>query len=178
MMSNEQILKLARTASGYDGRRPPNEQAKTAWFEGARRGRWSFAEAEAAIHEHYADDTTWIMPAHVSAIIRKHRAERSHAEFEAAERARAAGQPGPGGPRTPGRDLAMQVVAQLTSRLGIDRDPRHDEARKRVRCPRCRAQPGETCVNPQTGRPLRDSPGHDARLEALEAAGFGVESYE
>lgn len=45
-----------------------------------------------------------------------------------------------------------------------------DEA-ETVPCPTCRARPGNTCVNINTGRPLGRLPAHSARMRAPAAAG-------
>jgi hypothetical protein len=164
MLTNEHILKLLRACSGYDGRRPPTDQQKAAWMEGGKRGRWTFAEAEEAIHDHYAEHTEWIMPGHVTAIIRRKRKILADTEADLAERQRAAGV------STAGRDRVRAMISELAIRLGIPSDPDHDEARRMIQCPHCRAMPGERCRNRQSGKPLRESPGHQARIDALIAS--------
>lgn len=42
----------------------------SAWSEAARRGHWTCDTAVDAVHEHFATSTVWVMPAHLTAIIK------------------------------------------------------------------------------------------------------------
>lgn len=161
MLTNNQVVELLKAASGYDGRRP-NDPARDAWAEQAKRGRWTYAEALEAIHDHYAETEKWIMPVVISAKIKEARRQRAEAERRATEAARTVD--------AAGQERVRTAVAEIAMRLGMPVDPDHDEARRVIKCPHCGAMPGERCVNPQTGRPLRESPGHDSRVEAMIAA--------
>lgn len=162
MLSEKHIKELLFTASGYDGRKPPSQAQTDAWFEGAKRGNWTFDEARSAVHEHYSRSTDWIMPAHVSAIVRAARAERIDRDADQRERSRAAGVD------AAGRARVAEIVAQLAAKLGMPTDPDHDEARRLIECSWCKAGIGERCRNPRTGKPLRQAAGHEARIEALQ----------
>ncbi|BAD54864.1 hypothetical protein [Nocardia farcinica] len=71
-LTNDEIVTLLQIATGYDGREI-DEVLITLWSEAARRRRWTFTEAVNAVHEHFAEETTWIMPGHVTQLIRRER---------------------------------------------------------------------------------------------------------
>lgn len=69
-ITKNQVLQLLRIAAAYD-RRTIGEADVLAWSEAARRANWPNPDAAAdAIHAHYADTETWIMPGHVTKRIR------------------------------------------------------------------------------------------------------------
>lgn len=71
-MTDDEIIDLLTAAAAYD-RRTVGEGDVLAWLEVAREGRWTFPEALAAIHTHFAHSTAWLMPAHVTELIRQER---------------------------------------------------------------------------------------------------------
>lgn len=158
MLSSDQIVELLKTASGYDGRKP-NPQAKIAWIEAARRGRWTFDDAVNAIHSHYAESREWIMPGDILARVRILRRERADAAEAERERSRAAHVD------PAGRERVLALVSRFADQHGIPTDPTHDEARRSRPCPWCGSARGIRCVNPANGKPLREAAGHDARLD-------------
>lgn len=71
-ITRNQIIDLLTTASAYD-RRTVGEGDIAAWTEAARRAGWNFDDARNAIHNHYADTPTWLMPGHITQRIRQAR---------------------------------------------------------------------------------------------------------
>lgn len=69
-MLEHEVRQILATAMAYDNRRP-GEANIAAWTEAAERGRWTFADALEAVHEHYAKSPDFLMPAHVTAYIRQ-----------------------------------------------------------------------------------------------------------
>ncbi|MGW4525148.1 hypothetical protein [Amycolatopsis sp. NPDC004378] len=65
MLTDDQIRALLAVAMGYDNRRP-GELNVAAWREAATRGRWTFDAAVDAIHDHYARNTDFLMPGHIT----------------------------------------------------------------------------------------------------------------
>ncbi|WP_027947191.1 hypothetical protein [Amycolatopsis taiwanensis] len=68
-MNDDQIRALLAVAMGYDNRRP-GELNIAAWTEASARGRWTFDAALEAIHAHYAENTEFLMPAHITRRVR------------------------------------------------------------------------------------------------------------
>lgn len=68
-LTDQQVRALLAAAMAYDNRRP-GEANIAAWTEAAKRGRWTFDTALEAIHTHYAASADFVMPAHITAIIR------------------------------------------------------------------------------------------------------------
>lgn len=79
----DEITRLLAIAAGYDNRRP-GELNTAAWHDASHRGRWTFEEAAEAVKEHYANKVEFVMPAHVTEIIRTHR-RRAEAERQQRE---------------------------------------------------------------------------------------------
>lgn len=74
MMSREEAIKLLAVITCYDNRNA-GEGSVLAWCEASRRGDWTFEEALDAVHAHYAEETTFLMVAHVTHHVRARRAE-------------------------------------------------------------------------------------------------------
>lgn len=68
-MTEQEIRQLLAVAMAYDNRKP-GDMNVMAWTEAANRGRWSFEAALEAIHAHYAQSTDFLMPAHITTLIR------------------------------------------------------------------------------------------------------------
>lgn len=71
-LSQDQVAALVAVAMAYDNR-SPGEANLLAWAEAATRARWTFDAAREAIHEHYATSTDFLMPGHVTALIKQAR---------------------------------------------------------------------------------------------------------
>lgn len=68
-MTESEIKQLLAVAMAYDNRKP-GEAAVLAWGEAAKRAGWTFERAMDAIHTHYARSTTFVMPGHITELIR------------------------------------------------------------------------------------------------------------
>lgn len=72
-MERDDVLKLLQIIHAYDGRKIDG-LAVAAWMESSRRAGWTFALAEDAIHEHFAQTSgAWLMPGRVTERIRASR---------------------------------------------------------------------------------------------------------
>ncbi|MFC9768890.1 hypothetical protein [Rhodococcus jostii] len=68
-MDEDQVVELVQIIATYDSRKIDGVTLG-AWREASRRARWDFRAACEAVHEHYAHVTTWLMPGHVTELIR------------------------------------------------------------------------------------------------------------
>lgn len=83
-MTEDEIRGLLAAAMAYDNRRPGDANV-AAWMEAAARARWTFAEALEAIHAHYATSTAFLMPGHITELIRAGRRQpATYRELDAA----------------------------------------------------------------------------------------------
>lgn len=156
MMNRDEIVDLLTAISAYDNRNASNA-AILAWTETANRGRWTFREALDAIHVHYAEATTFLMPGHVTQLIKARRQDTALRS-----------------PVDPPDRTGQRAVAQLIQ--GAFRSPDENQDHKRrhnantelddmhkavgiIECPRCGAPVGARCMNPTTG--------HTARIPCL-----------
>lgn len=71
-MTELEIKHLLAAVMAYDNRKP-GQAAVLAWMEASARARWTFVEALEAVHQHYAESTEFLMPAHITRIIRNGR---------------------------------------------------------------------------------------------------------
>jgi hypothetical protein len=148
MMHRDEIINLLSAISAYDNRNASNA-AILAWTETANRGRWTFREALDAIHAHYAEATTFLMPGHVTQLIK---ARRQDAALRT--------------PTDPPDRTGQKAVAQLIKGAFRSTDENQDHHRRRtantelddmhdaassVECPRCGAPIEARCMNPTTG---------------------------
>lgn len=133
-MNDEQIRRLLVAAMAYDNRKMPGEANVLAWSEAARRGRWSFEAALDAIHAHYAEDTAFLMPGHITARIRKAR------QLPAAVERRMLEAP-PAQPET-----IRSIIGTLSKMLGWQKPAAVTAESLPVQCPYCHSLPGKPCV--------------------------------
>jgi hypothetical protein len=79
-VTRDEIVELLQVVTAYDNRNLDTLIVAT-WSEAARRANWSREGALEAIHAHYAGSTAWIMPGHVTELLRaKSRQPASAAE--------------------------------------------------------------------------------------------------
>ncbi|MBF6189511.1 hypothetical protein [Nocardia farcinica] len=71
-MTHDDVVTLLQVIHAYDGREI-TDGAVLAWEEAARRQQWTFEEAVNGVHAHYSENTKWIMPGHVTQMIRRER---------------------------------------------------------------------------------------------------------
>jgi hypothetical protein len=70
--TGDNIVELLQVAAAYDNR-DIDAPMIAAWGEAARRQRWTFTEALEAVHQHYSQGVAWLMPGHVTQLIRRAR---------------------------------------------------------------------------------------------------------
>lgn len=70
--TGDHIVELLQVAAAYDNR-DIDAPMIAAWNEAARRQRWTHGEALEAVHEHYSGETAWLLPGHITRIIRRGR---------------------------------------------------------------------------------------------------------
>ncbi|OBA62209.1 hypothetical protein A5780_19315 [Nocardia sp. 852002-20019_SCH5090214] len=68
-MTHDEVISVLQTAATYDGRKPADSLID-AWTQAAWRAGWSYDDALDAVHQHYSASTDWIMPGHVTKLIR------------------------------------------------------------------------------------------------------------
>jgi hypothetical protein len=68
-ITQDQVRALLATAMAIDNRRP-GEAAVIAWHDLGNEARWTFPEALAAIKSHYRESTEFLMPGHITKLIR------------------------------------------------------------------------------------------------------------
>ncbi|MGW4119863.1 hypothetical protein [Nocardia sp. NPDC004711] len=71
-LTNDEIVTLLQIITAYDNR-SVDSATVAAWREAGRRRRWTFDEAVEAVHVHYSHNTAWLMPGHITQIIRRDR---------------------------------------------------------------------------------------------------------
>lgn len=159
MLTEDETKAVLAAATSYDNRKA-GRATILAWGEAARRARWTFAEALDAVHEHYANDTAFLMPGHVTQRIRVQRQDRSMRDL----------------PPRPD-ELGQRRVEKLTSgafgtvdgevieHQAAPTEPQPDRLARG--CPHCLAGPGKPCTRPsRDGTPVALSRVHPSRTEA------------
>ena len=72
-MNHSDIARLLAIVAGHNQRTVGDADVLT-WHDAATLARWTYPEAERAIRQHYATSTErWIMPGHVTELIRAER---------------------------------------------------------------------------------------------------------
>lgn len=139
-MNDQQIKALLGAAMAYDHRKP-GEAMVSAWMESASRARWTYPEALEAIHAHYAEDTEYLKPGHITQRIRASRRQPAAFQPLAIERK-------PAGPQE-----FKAIITELSKRMGWDRTQPAAAPSSSVtatgldvECPHCHAMPKRPCV--------------------------------
>jgi hypothetical protein len=163
-MDRSEIVDLLSVISAYDNRNP-SESAVHAWSKSAELGRWTAHEAAQAVHQHFASSTEFLMPAHVTALVKADRQDR-HMRHDQ----QALEQAPPPDPAAQARidELIAQVSEKLSWHDVNGADMSASRAALRVTCPHCGATAGNRCTGAR-GKVLSKSPCHPSRLEAAEA---------
>lgn len=191
MITHDQVVNLLTVCSAYD-ERLPSQAVAFVWTEAANRSRWTEAEAEDAIHEHYRVNTERIMPAHVTGIIRAKRQD-------AALRQTAAELGASNQPERPEVRRAIDTAAEawlmdrnhdglpcatdqqraearallqekLTAQRGTDAEADQvtaevRQAALRVDCPWCQAHAFNDCTRTSAGGTARRNTPHPSRVD-------------
>lgn len=134
-LTEVQVRALLATAMSYDNRKPPGQANVTAWCDAAERGRWTFEAALEAVKVHYAEDSAFLMPGHITARIRKERQALPPPVQRLAIEAP---------PAEPRRIKA--IIAGLAKDLGWTKKAQPFVATSPVQCPYCHSLPGKPCV--------------------------------
>jgi hypothetical protein len=158
-MTHDQVVDLLTAIAAYDNRKA-NPAAVLAWGKAAELGRWTFPEALAAVHAHFAENPDYLMPAHITARVKAARQDQAMRDEALALEA------APTDPAAAAR--IQQIVGELAQHMGWSEGHRDREGfALRVACPHCHAAPGVRCTSPSTGKPLKESPCHPSRAEQL-----------
>ena len=170
-LNHDQVINLLSVVVGYDGRFDASKAKVLVWHEAARRGRWTYAEAEEAVHQHYLESVDYLMPAHISTRIR---ATRQDAALRATAAELGAGTERPeiraaiettaeawlmsrshdGLPVADQatRDQARQMLnEQLAAGRGEEPLPDIEHQARRQPCDYCRARPFNPCTAASRG---------------------------
>lgn len=159
-MTENEIKALLAIVVAYDNRRPSVANI-TAWHEQAERARWTMFEAQEAIHQHFMESTEFLMPAHVTAIIKTARRLPEHhvPELTAAKA---------------DSERVQTMMAEFARRFGWNRKTKqaHDHPALKVGCPHCHAGPGRPCARLATrgahrGEHVQLSAPHPSRMDLV-----------
>ncbi|AWN03659.1 helicase loader [Gordonia phage Jace] len=71
-MTPDDIIELLQLVTTYDNRNT-DPYMEASWLDAALVARWNVDDAFGAVRQHFAHSTDWIMPGHVTAIIRQKR---------------------------------------------------------------------------------------------------------
>jgi hypothetical protein len=160
-MTEVEIKRVLAAVVAYDNRKPSNANI-TAWLEASDRGRWTFNEALEAVHQHYTTSTDFLMPGHVTAIIKANRRQPEH-HVPALEAAKAA------------PERIQGLIDEVARRLGWQRTVQsHSDPARAVECPYCHAAQGRPCSRMATrghrrGEHVPLSAPHPSRIELAES---------
>ena len=158
-MTHDEVVDLLTAVSAYDNRKA-NPASVLAWGKAAELGRWTLQEALQAVHEHFAENPDYLMPAHITARVKASRQDRAlRAEALALEAA----------PVDPAAAERIQrIVGELAQSMGWSEERRDRKGfALRVACPHCSAPVGARCTSPSSGKPLKESACHPSRAELL-----------
>lgn len=133
-MNEDQVKALLVLAMSYDNRKMPGQANVVAWVEASERGRWTFESAREAILAHYAEETAFIMPGHITARVRKQRQTLPSVQRLAIESS----------PAEPER--IRSIMSGLAKMLGWQKPATTTAETFPVQCPYCHSLPGKPCV--------------------------------
>jgi hypothetical protein len=154
-MTHDEVVDLLSAINVHD-HRAVGRPTIAEWLAVADVGRWTYVEALAAMRAHFTDSKEYLMPAHITERIRAARADAAARELaEAAAVIDVAS-----------AERVAEIVAELAETLAWPQSTPEARAALRVRCPHCRAAPGERCQTP-SGKRLTESPCHPSRLAAV-----------
>jgi hypothetical protein len=156
------------TIKSYDGRNL-NDADVLAWLEASKRGGWTNDEAMDAVHRHYAVETVWLMPAHVTRLIKEKRQDGRRGEV--VRELTAASEPEV---VFDGSDWPVGDDPWGGKRNSLQLEQVHVEANV-IECDYCKRPAGERCWNVKTGNATKIP--HVFRLARMgRGAAEGVES--
>jgi hypothetical protein len=155
-----ETARLLVLVTGYD-QRQFDEVSARAWsttlFE------HTFDDAVAAVHRHYRHSSKWAMPADIRLLAGSIVADRINSQRAREPKAL---EPADMSGAARARQIIEQLAEQRRIPVAESPHPKQDvelqRRARRVRCPWCKANPGEQCVNQGTRRPAVFV--HEARL--------------
>jgi hypothetical protein len=186
-MTPDQIIDLLTTAAAFD-RRTVGDADVIAWH--AAVGDLPFADAQAAVVQHYAESTDWLMPAHVRKLVRRIRELRIAAQPIPDPGAELAADPAAFRQAlrssiasiADGFDVGRAIAAPPGQRRQGPPPDEFEQARDMlpgdhntrrlaltVTCPHCCARPGKPCTLAGTSDPIQGRPAHDARIDTARS---------
>lgn len=157
-MNHNEVVDLLTAISAYDNRKP-NPASVLAWGKASELGRWTLPEALDAVHEHFSENTDYLMPAHVTARVKASRQDRAMRDEALAIEA------APADPVVAAK--IATVVADIAHTLGWEDSRKPGGTALKVPCPHCGATVGARCVATSTGKALTQSACHPSRADAL-----------
>lgn len=154
------MLSLLALAVSYDNRKP-SEAHIAAWQEASVRGRWTYTEARDAILDHFANETAYLTPGHVTQRIKA--ARSSPPPMRQLE-----------GPKTipAAPERIREIISALARTLGwTNRTAEHPAMS--IQCGHCGAAPHRPCARQlarghRRGRWVAIRTIHDARITEWE----------
>lgn len=189
VMDRDQMINLMSVITAYDNRDAGRANILV-WAEAARRGRWTYTEAEDAVHQHYLVTTDFLMPAHIGNRIRDRRQDTA---LRQTATELITGDPAPevlraidaGGEQwlmdrnhdgQPSADqeqraLARSILQQkLAGQRGLELEAEQvtaevRQAALRVDCPWCLARPFHDCTRTSSNGSARRNTPHPSRIE-------------
>lgn len=158
-MIEDEIKRLYAIAISYDNRKL-SEANITAWWEQADRNRWTFDEAREAIHRHHAESTEFLMPAHITQLIRAQRQQPER--YKPID-------PGISGPPAD-QPRINALISELADRLAWPRTSRATDPALAVPCPHCHAVVDRPCTRlavrgSRRGTQVRTQRSHPSRVD-------------
>lgn len=157
-MTDEEVRALMVVIMGYDHRKP-GELDLAAWGTASEIARWTFGEAVQAAHAHFAESTDYLMPGHITKLIRAQRQQPprvAELELPAADPA--------------GQARITAAVAEVAEKLAWRETQNHRTPALSVRCPvaGCHAAVDSPCTTAsRRGRKQRES-AHPSRVDLAE----------
>lgn len=156
-MTDNQIVDLLSVVTAFDNRNA-GRATVLAWAEVAEISRWTYAEAEQAVHQHFAESTEYLMPAHITQRIRVAQQAARKALGDEARKALPAASPA----SEETRAAAMAAAAELSKRVpgvrGAFAMPWTSRGRARSAEQRAEAERALEAVRPQLDRLIEREP--------------------
>lgn len=157
-MTDDEVRALMVVIMGYDHRKP-GELDLAAWGTASEFARWTLGEAVQAAHAHFAESTDYLMPGHITKLIRAKRQQPPRlAELELPA------------PDPAGQARITAMVAEVAEKLAWKDTQNHRTPALSVRCPvvGCHAAVDSPCTTAsRKGRRQLELP-HPSRVDLAE----------
>lgn len=146
-MNEQEVRRLLAVLMGYDNRKPGTTNILV-WMEQARRNGWTYPEAEEAVHRYHetAEQRPFMMPGHVSDLIRQQRAENGRQQRRAIADAQMK-ELEPPSDAIPDPERVGELMGQMAEMFGwMRKNVARQAPELAVVCPHCDAGPGRPCA--------------------------------